>query len=70
MNICAGIDIAKLILFAATFSFNGKVIIEPFKFTNDADGLQLLVSILNKLIFLPYSFLVLIATSTSYLLVY
>ena len=44
MKIFVGIDIAKLNHFAATISSDGEILIEPFKFTNDADGFQLLVS--------------------------
>ena len=49
MKIFVGIDIAKLNHFAAAISSDGEIIIEPFKFTNDADGFQLLVSKLNSL---------------------
>ena len=42
MKIYVGIDIAKLNHFAAAISSDGEIIIEPFKFTNDADGFQLL----------------------------
>ena len=48
MKIFVGIDIAKLNHFAATISSNGEILIEPFKFTNDADGFQLLVSKLES----------------------
>lgn len=41
MKIYVGIDIAKLNHFAAAISSDGEIIIEPFKFTNDADGFQL-----------------------------
>ena len=43
-----GIDIAKLNHFAAAISSDGEILIEPFKFTNDADGFQLLVSKLES----------------------
>ena len=36
--IYVGIDIAKLNHFAAAMSSDGKILIEPFKFLNDADG--------------------------------
>ncbi len=39
-----GIDIAKLNHFAAAVSSGGEILIELFKFTNDADGFQLLIS--------------------------
>lgn len=42
--IYVGIDIAKLNHFAAAVSSKGEILIEPFKFTNDADGFQLLIS--------------------------
>lgn len=46
--IYVGIDIAKLNHFAAALSSDGEILIEPFKFTNDADGFQLLVSNLDS----------------------
>ena len=48
MNIYVGIDISKLNHFTATISSNGEIILEPFKYTNDADGFQLLVSKLES----------------------
>ena len=48
MKIFVGIDIAKLNLFAAAISSDGEIILEPFKFTNDADGFQLLISKLES----------------------
>ena len=48
MKIFVGIDIAKLNHFAAAISSDGEILIEPFKFTNDADGFQLLVSKLDS----------------------
>ena len=48
MKIYVGIDIAKLNHFAAAISSDGEIIIEPFKFTNDADSFQLLVSRLES----------------------
>ena len=45
--IYVGIDIAKLNHFASAISSDGEVLIEPFKFTNDADGFQLLNSVLD-----------------------
>ena len=48
MNIYVDIDIAKLNHFAAAISSDGEIIIEPFKFTNDADGFQLVVSKLES----------------------
>ncbi|MDF1618716.1 IS110 family transposase [Petrocella sp. FN5] len=37
------IDIAKLNYFASALSSDGDILIEPFKFTNDDDGLQQLL---------------------------
>ena len=48
MKIFVGIDIAKLNHFAVAISSDGEKLIEPFKFTNDADGFQLLVSKLES----------------------
>ena len=48
MKIFVGIDIAKLNHFAAAISSDGEIILEPFKFTNDADGFQLLISKLDS----------------------
>ena len=42
--ISVGIDVAKLNHFASVISSDGEKLIKPFKFTNDADGLQLLSS--------------------------
>ena len=47
--IYVGIDIAKLNHFASAISSDGEILIEPFKFTNDADGFQLLTSKLENL---------------------
>ena len=44
-----GIDIAKLNHFASVVSAEGEVLVKPFKFTNDNDGFQLLVSKLESL---------------------
>ena len=43
------IDIAKLNHFASAISSDGEELIKPFKFTNDADGFQLLSSHLDSL---------------------
>ena len=48
MKFLVGIDIAKLSHFVATISSDGEIILEPFKFTNDADGFQLLFSKLES----------------------
>ena len=46
--IYVGVDIAKLNHFASALSSDGEVLMEPFKFTNDNDGFQLLVSKLES----------------------
>ena len=46
--IYVGIDIAKLNHFASAISSDGEIILEPFKFTNDSDGFQLLLSKLES----------------------
>ena len=48
LMIYVDIDIAKLNHFAAAISSDGEILIEPFKFTNDADGFQLLTSKLES----------------------
>ncbi|WP_196594489.1 IS110 family RNA-guided transposase [Pectinatus sottacetonis] len=45
--IYVGIDIAKLNHFASILSSDGKVLIEPFKFTNDNDGFCRLLDVLE-----------------------
>ena len=47
--IYVGVDIAKLNHFVSAISSDGEIIIEPFKFTNDNDGFQLLFSKLDPL---------------------
>lgn len=47
--IYVGIDIAKLNHFASALSAEGDVLIEPFMFTNDVDGFQLLLAKLDSL---------------------
>ena len=39
IKIYVGIDIAKLNHFAVAISSDGEIILEPFRFTNDANGL-------------------------------
>ena len=48
LMIYVGIDIAKLNHFALAISSDGEIIIEPFKFTNDNDGFQMLISKLES----------------------
>ena len=47
--IYVGIDVAKLNHFASAISSDGEELIKPFKFTNDADGYELLSSHLDAL---------------------
>ena len=47
--IYVGVDIAKLNHFASAVSSEGDILIEPFKFTNNNDGFQLLISKLESL---------------------
>ncbi len=47
--IYVGIDIAKLNHFASALSSDGEIMLQPFKFTNDYDGFQLLVQKLDSL---------------------
>lgn len=49
LMIFVSIDIAKFNHFATAMSSDGKILIEPFIFLNDADGFQILVSKLNSL---------------------
>lgn len=46
--IYVGIDIAKLNHFASALSSDGEIILKPFKFTNDYDGFQKLISQLDS----------------------
>lgn len=46
--IYVGIDIAKLNHFASALSSDGEIILKPFKFTNDYDGFQELISKLDS----------------------
>ncbi len=46
--IFVGVDISKLNHFASAISSDGKKLIEPFQFSNDADGFRLLVSSLDS----------------------
>ncbi|GAB1476999.1 IS110 family transposase [Bacillota bacterium] len=47
--IYVGVDIAKLNHFASAISSDGEILMQPFKFTNDADGFHLLASKLGAL---------------------
>ncbi len=64
--IYVGIDIAKLNHFASAISSDGEVIIEPFKFTNDDDGFQMLVSKLNSLDAEPDSIIIGLESTAHY----
>ena len=55
--IYVGIDIAKLNHFTSAILSDDKVLIELFKFTNDADSFQMLVSKLISLNAEPNSFI-------------
>ena len=46
MMFYTGIDIAKLNHFASVISNESEVLIEPFQFSNNSDGFQLLISVL------------------------
>ncbi len=48
LMIYVGVDIAKLNHFASALSSDGEVLIEPFKFTNDRGGFDLLESYLES----------------------
>lgn len=47
--IYVGIDIAKLNHFASAISSDGEILMEPFQFSNDANGFYMLVSRLDFL---------------------
>ena len=47
--IYVGIDIAKLNHFASAISSDGEILMEPFQFSNDADGFHMLLSRLDSL---------------------
>ena len=64
--IYVGVDIAKLNHFASAISSDGEVLIEPFKFTNDADGFQMLVSKLISLNAEPDSIIIGLESTAHY----
>ena len=64
--IYVGIDIAKLNHFASAISSDGEVLIEPFKFTNDGDGFQMLVSKLDSLFAEPDSIIIGLESTAHY----
>ena len=61
--IYVGVDIAKLNHFTSVISSDGEILIESFKFTNDADGFQILVSKHISLNVLPDSIIDLESTT-------
>ena len=64
--IYVGVDIAKLNHFASAILSDGEVLIEPFKFTNDADGFQMLVSKLIALNAEPDSIIIGLESTAHY----
>ena len=48
LMIYVGIDIAKLNHFASAISSDGEILMEPFQFSNDADGFHMLLSRLER----------------------
>lgn len=64
--IYVGIDIAKLNRFASAISSDGEILIEPFKFKNDGDGFQMLVSKLNSLNAEPDSIIIDLKSTAHY----
>ena len=64
--IYVGVDIAKLNHFASAISSDGEILIEPFKFTNDADGFQMLVSKLIALNAEPDSIIIGLESTAQY----
>lgn len=49
LMIFVGIDISKLNPFASAISSDGEILMQPFQFSNDADGFHMLVSRLDSL---------------------
>ena len=64
--IYVGVDIAKLNHFASAISSDGEVLIELFKFTNDAGGFQILVSKLISLNTEPDSIIIGLESTAHY----
>ena len=64
--IYVGVDIAKLNHFDSAISSDGKVLIEPFKFTNDADVFHMLVSKLISLNAEPDSSIISLESTAHY----
>ena len=66
LMIYVGVDIAKLNHFASAISSDGEVLIELFKFTNDAGGFQILVSKLISLNTEPDSIIIGLESTAHY----
>ena len=64
--IYVGVDIAKLNHFTSAILSDDKVLIELFKFTNDADSFQMLVSKLISLNAEPNSFIIGLESTAHY----
>lgn len=62
--IYVGIDIAKLNHFASAISSDGEIILEPFKFSNDNDGFQKLITKFHSLE--PDSFIIGLESTAHY----
>ena len=62
--IYVGIDIAKPNHYATVLSSDGVVLTEPFKFTNDGEGFQMLSSELSN--YAPESILTVFQSTTHY----
>jgi len=61
-----GVDIAKLNHCASAISSDGETLIEPFKFTNDADVFQMLVAKLISLNAEPDSIIIGLESAARY----
>lgn len=64
MMFYTGIDIAKLHHFASVISNESEVLIEPFQFSNNSDGFQLLISVLDS--FEKDSFIIILESTAHY----
>ena len=61
-----GIDIAKLNHFASAISSDGLELMKPFKFTNDGDSFQMLVSRLTELSYADDSIIISLESTAHY----
>ena len=66
LMIYVGIDIAKLNHFASAISSDGTELMKPFRFTNDNDGFQMLVSRLVELSLEDNSIIIVLKSTTHY----